>query len=231
MPYKIAIIEDTPSIAASLEKIIGTSDDFEHVLTCTSGEIALKKIPVIKPQICLLDLGLPGIGGIEIQPLLKANLPDLKIVVFTVHEEGEKIIQAIQNGADGYLLKDTASELLLAELKVIMLGGATLTPRVAMKVAQLFSQTADLQKNTENQGAVLTDRQAEILNYIVLGFTYSEISLELGISPHTVRRHIENIYQTLQVQTKAEVVKWGLLSGFGKKLKSGSIKRRKPHLK
>ncbi|MDH4263199.1 MAG: response regulator transcription factor [Spirochaetia bacterium] len=216
MLYKIAIVEDAQPIAASLEKIIGNSEDFEHVLTCTSGEIALKKIPVVKPQICLLDLGLPGISGLDCLPLLKKSLPDLKIVIFTVFEDGETIVQAIQKGADGYLLKDTLPELLLAELRVIMLGGATLTSRVARTVSQLFSQIVPDKKI---QTDILSSRQAEILNYIILGFTYGEIAAELDISPHTVRRHIENIYQNLQVNSKAEAVKWGVQSGFGRKKK------------
>src|SRR5205085_1973756 len=102
------------------EKIIGDCEDFEHIMTCSSGEIAIQKLPIVKPQICLLDIGLPGMDGLDCLSQLKARLPELKVVIFTVFEDSDTIIQAIQRGADGYLLKETPRELLLAELRVIM---------------------------------------------------------------------------------------------------------------
>jgi len=219
MGIKIAIVEDTAHIAASLEKIIKNSPDFEHILTCTSGEIAIKKLPIFRPQICLLDLGLPGLGGLDCIAPLKESMPDLKIVIFTIFEDENSIVEAIRRGADAYLLKDTTPELLLAELRVVILGGATLTPRVALKISQIYSADSAIHPpESSEQDGLLTARQIEILNHIVLGFTYHEIADELNISPHTVRRHIENIYERLQVNNRSEAIRSGFKFGFLKNL-------------
>lgn len=137
MSIKVAIIEDTAEIAADLERILASDSEFVHAGTYGSAEAGIQKLPAVEADILICDIGLPGMNGIEALKILRAKLPRLKIVIFTVFEDAEYIVEAIQSGANGYLLKDTAPGLFLSELKVIMLGGATLTPRVAQKISQL----------------------------------------------------------------------------------------------
>ncbi len=212
MPAKVAIIEDTPEIAADLEAMLASDSEFQHVGTFGSAEAGIQKLPSVKAELLICDIGLPGMNGIEALKILREKLPLLKIVIFTVFEDAEYIVEAIRSGANGYLLKDTAPDLLLSELKVMMLGGATLTPRVAQKISQLVPAAGD--EGEQAPEGVLTAKQIEILNHIALGFDYKEIADELDISEHTVRRHIENIYQRLEVNSKKEAIRAGFKFGF-----------------
>ncbi len=214
MPVRVAIIEDTAEIAAELERFIASDSEFVHVGTFGSAEAGIQKLPSVNADILICDIGLPGMNGVEALKILRAQLPQLKIVIFTVFEDAEYIIDAIRSGANGYLLKDTPGDLLLAELKTILLGGATLTPRVAQKISQMVPMTDEV---SEPEG-VLTPKQIDILNHIALGFDYKEIADELDISEHTVRRHIENIYQRLEVNSKKEAIRAGFKFGFLKNI-------------
>jgi len=210
MSIKVAIIEDTAEIAADLERTLASDSEFVHAGTYGSAEAGIQKLPALGADILICDIGLPGMNGIEALKILRAKLPQLKIVIFTVFEDAEYIVEAIRSGANGYLLKDTAPALLLSELKVMMLGGATLTPRVAQKISQLVP----VEENDKAPEGVLTAKQIEILNHIALGFDYKEIADELDLSEHTVRRHIENIYQRLEVNSKKEAIRAGFKFGF-----------------
>lgn len=214
MPVNVAIIEDTPAIAADLARILSSDSEFAHAGTFGSAEAGIQKLPSTKADILICDIGLPGMNGIEALKILRANLPQLKIVIFTIFEDAEYIVDAIRSGANGYLLKDTPGDLLLAELKTIVLGGATLTPRVAQKISQMVPV---VEEESAPEG-VLTPKQIDILNHIALGFDYKEIADELDISEHTVRRHIENIYQRLEVNSKKEAIRAGFKFGFLKNI-------------
>jgi DNA-binding NarL/FixJ family response regulator len=221
MAARIAIVEDTETIADELERVIKTDPDLTCIGKFGSAELAIRKLPALMPDLCILDIGLPGMNGIAALKILKKKLPQMKIVVFTVFEDSEYIIDAIQNGASGYLLKDTDRKLLCAELKVMLQGGATLTPRVALKISQLVtaeSQPVKAEVDLETPQNLLTERQINILNHIALGFDYKEIADELDISEHTVRRHIENIYERLEVNSKNEAIRAGHKLGFLKNI-------------
>ena len=223
MSARIAIVEDTQTIADQLERVVRADADLSFVGKFDSAEKAIRHLPTLMPDLCILDIGLPGMNGIAALKILKKKLPQMKVVVFTVFEDSEYIIEAIQNGASGYLLKDTDRGLLVSELKVMLQGGATLTPRVALKISQMLpaQQVAErLRLDEDAPRGMLTERQVAILNHIALGFDYREIADELGISEHTVRRHIENIYERLEVSTKREAIRAGFKFGFLKNLAS-----------
>jgi len=217
-PTKVAIVEDNAAIAKNLATIIESDAGYEGVGNFTSAETALARLPRLKPDICILDIGLPGMSGIEAIVPLREKLPDLKIVMFTVFEDAERIVQAIRRGANGYLLKDTAPALLLSELKVILLGGAALTPGVARKIINL-APTITEDTVAADGGVLLTERQIEILNLVALGFDAKEVGDELDISEHTVRHHIEKIYRRLQVNNRREAIRAGFKWGFLKHLR------------
>jgi DNA-binding NarL/FixJ family response regulator len=222
MSIRVAIVEDTPEIAANLERVLQSDIDFSCVANFANAEIALRMLPQKEADLCILDIGLPGMSGLDALARMRESLPQMKIVIFTVFEDSEHILEAIRLGANGYLLKDTDSILLRSELKVVMLGGATLTQRVAVKIGQLLgtdkvAPIAD-EENENVETDLLTARQVEILNYIALGFDYKEIADEMNISAHTVRRHIEHIYQRLRVNNKREAIRAGFKFGFLKNL-------------
>ncbi len=208
MRTRVYIIEDSLDIAENITHRIINSDDFTLVGLSHSGKEGLRDISQKKPELLILDVGLPDIKGTELITPLKEQMPQLKILIFTVFEDEETILEAIQKGANGYILKETPETLFFAELNVVMLGGASLTPRIATKISDLYNLSKS--ESTNNGISVeepLSERQEEILNFIVLGFSYKEIADELSISPHTVRRHIENIYQKLNVNKRTEAIR------------------------
>lgn len=139
-------------------------------------------------------------NGEELIPLVHEKYPQIKLVVFTVFEDQARIVRLLRLGVNGYLLKDTADELLIAELKVILLGGAPLSPRVARKILD------DERDDAHTQASPLSERETEILNLIALGMSYRAIADDLEISPNTVRVHIGNIYGKLATSSKVEAL-------------------------
>ena len=170
---------------------------------------------------------MPGMDGIECINRLREDLSDLKIVVLTVFEDENNIVRAIEAGANGYLLKDIEPSLLLAELTVMHLGGGPMSPSVASKIINRYRLNGIitskkglepvLQNSNNDSGFqnLISKRELEVLNLVSLGFVYTDISDELNISPHTVRRHIEKIYKKMNVNSRSEAIikgrRFGLL--------------------
>lgn len=204
----IAIIEDEPEIALRIERALARDISFQYLKTYTTAESAIAQIATDKPDMLILDLGLPGMRGEAALPQLFALLPQLRVMAYTVFENEETILQAIENGVHGYITKDTPEDLFLAELKVISLGGSTLTPRVAHKIIKNFKPFHQEAKKID-----LSQRELEVLNLVSLGLLYADIAEELEISLHTVRRHIENIYRKLNVNTRSQAILKGIQTG------------------
>ncbi len=198
---KIIVIEDLAPVQSRLSKIFQQAEDFEMLAMYESAEKALENLSsLVGADILLVDLELPGILGDHVIAIVRQKYPNIRIAVFTVFEEQSRIYELLQLGIKGYIMKETSDELLLAELRVIYLGGATLTERVAQKIIDEFEEEPALYEKK------LTRREIEVLNFIGLGLKYKEIAEELEISPHTVRRHIENIYRKLEVNSKIEAL-------------------------
>jgi DNA-binding NarL/FixJ family response regulator len=183
-----------------LHALFTAENRFTLLKICGSAEEALAELLVQTPQIFLVDLELPGMSGEELIPLVRAKYPDIKIVVFTVFEDQARIVRLLRLGIRGYLLKDIADDLLIAELGVICAGGSTLTERVAQTLM------TEIQQSAPQSPSILTDRETEVLNLTALGLNYKDIAEDLDISPHTVRRHINHIYEKLEVGSKVEAL-------------------------
>lgn len=204
---KVAILEDNEQAGKALVRILESSSDFLFVSWFRSAEAALKSTSAKQVDILIVDIGLPGMNGLDFILGIRKIKPKIKPVVYTIFENEEKIIQAIRNGAKGYILKDTSPDLFLAELRVINLGGAPLTQRIAEKLTDFIPQTTTPSQTFCDEDGILSFRETEIINQVALGLTYADIAEELSISLHTVRRHIENIYQKLDVHTKSAALK------------------------
>ncbi|WP_078130089.1 response regulator [Leptospira alexanderi] len=213
-PYLVSIIEDNQHTALNLQELLSNSSDFQFLGHYPDSQKAIEGIPENIPDIVILDIGLPGKNGLECLKELKEKTPNTKYVIFTVFEDEEKIVEAIQGGVSGYLLKDTSPELFLAELKVIVLGGASLTPRIADKIIREFTKKEETQNPPIQNTLGLTKRQLQILNFVALGMTVADIADELDISSHTVSRHIEKIYKKMEVHSKSEAIIRGRRMGI-----------------
>ena len=201
-PITVAIVEDDEEILGGLESLISRSRGFRCLATCSSAESALDELPGLKPNVVLMDINLPRMSGIECVRRMKAQLPEVQVIMQTVYEDYETIFQSLAAGAVGYLLKKTPPEKLLEAIRDVHNGGSPMSSQIARKVVHTFLQTGTSPKETEN----LTKREHEILTYLSKGYRYKEIADVLYISVETVRTHLRNIYEKLHVRSRTEAL-------------------------
>lgn len=198
---KVAIVEDNNTLRNSLESMFNRTTGMKCVASLNNLLNVVSELSKSDPDIVLMDIGLPNISGIEGVRTVKANFPDIQIIMFTVFEDDDSIFDAIKAGASGYLLKKSAPEEILEAIQELYRGGAPMSPTIARKIVTSF-------QNNHNpvQEYDLTVREKEILNSLVDGLSYKKIADKYCISISTVRTHICNIYQKLHVNTKAQAV-------------------------
>jgi DNA-binding NarL/FixJ family response regulator len=200
MSISIGIVEDHSEFRQSLVYLISSFSDYTVAWSYSSVEEALDNFT--ETDVLLLDINLPGLTGLEAIPLFKQKCPEQKIVMLTILEDDYHILEAIKNGADGYILKKTTPNKILDAIQQVYDGGAALTPMVAKQVMAFLKPEAA--KKGSPSG--LTSREKEILVLITQGMTNELIATKLFISVQTVRNHIKNIYDKLQVHSRAQVV-------------------------
>lgn len=200
MAITIGIVEDHSEFRQSLVYLISSFTDFSVAFACTSAEEALAN--TAESDILLLDINLPGLSGIEAIRLFKQKWPDQKIIMLTILEDDHHILEAIKYGADGYILKKTSPKNIMEAIQQVYDGGAALTPMVARQVMVYLQSGSHKQESPY----ALTVREKEILLIITQGLTNDQIAQRLFISAQTVHNHIKNIYEKLQVHSRAQVV-------------------------
>jgi DNA-binding NarL/FixJ family response regulator len=201
-PIKVAIVEDNREIREGLAFFIGSSSGFDCVSACGSAEEALRELPRFELDVVLMDIGLPGMSGIECIQALKRLLPETQIMMLTIFEEPQLIFDSLAAGATGYLLKKTPPDRLLELIKELREGGSPISSQIARRVIQAFQKPPPKPDPT----AGLTVREKEILDHLARGMLYKEIAATLGISSETVRTHVRNIYEKLHVRTRTEAL-------------------------
>src|SRR5688572_15597379 len=200
---KVIIFDDNQNLRLSLYQLIHGCAGFECVGAFEDCSNLIRNIKNTKPNVVLMDIGMPGINGIEAVKMIREKYPDLKILMQTVFEDNEKIFQSILAGASGYILKNTAPTRILDFIKETYEGGAPMSPSVATKVLKIMaSQSTPETVNTFN----LTEREKEVLSCLVKGMSYKLIADACFISIDTVRGHIRNIYEKLHVHSKGEAI-------------------------
>ena len=217
---KIAIVDDKQPNRVSLNERIGASHEYEVVFMAVNGEDFLERMKSCSteqmPQLVLMDIDMPIMDGIEAIKKAKPIYPDLKFLMVTVFDDDDKIFEAIKAGASGYLLKDEPASVIAHAIKeVLEFGGAPMSPRIARKALNLL-MNASIQQSNEKQDEenVLSNREMDILKLMVDGCDYKVVADKLFISPHTVRKHIANIYEKLQVCSKVDAVKIAIKKGW-----------------
>lgn len=201
-PITVGIVEDSASYRLKLETFINSNEEFRCVCACANGTSALSEIPKLAPQVVLMDMQLPDISGIECTFRLKQALPDVQVMIFTVHEDSEEIFKALEAGASGYMLKRTPPEGILNAIRDLHQGGAPMNSEIARKVVQYFRQKPAAKPGVQG----LSPRQEEILKLLAQGYVAKEIADKIGISVETVRSYLKLIYQKLHVRSRTEAV-------------------------
>jgi DNA-binding NarL/FixJ family response regulator len=207
---KVAIVEDQKHTREGLATLINGTPGYRIVGKFASMEEALAKLEWEPPDVVLVDIGLPGMSGIEGVRRLKARWPTLLILMLTVYADDEHIFEAICAGACGYLLKDTPPPKLLDAIHELREGGAPMSPDIARKVVTMFQQV--IAPKTEEHH--LSSRELEVLKLLADGHSYKTAADALSISLDTIRFHIRNIYEKLHVHSKSEAVLKALRSGL-----------------
>lgn len=210
-PIRISIVEDNEGLRSSVRLLLEASEGFACLADYPNGRTALADIPVHPPDLVLMDINLPDVSGIECVRQLKAKLPQLRIVMFTVYDDSEQLFQSLTAGADGYLLKRTPRAKLLDSIREVFEGGAPMSRQMARMVVGYFhkmNQAALDHPAAAPAPAVqhLTPREQDILANLAKGYTYKEIANALSISNDTVRNHMRSIYEKLHVHTRTEAI-------------------------
>jgi DNA-binding NarL/FixJ family response regulator len=202
MSISVAIVEDNAEIRRNLSRYIGEAPGFRCACACASGEEALRVIPQSPPDVVLMDIQMPGMGGIACTASLKQKLPSVPVMMLTVYEDNDAIFNALQAGASGYLLKRSAPAKLLESIKELHRGGAPMTSEIARKVIESFFKA----KPAAHPQDKLTAREDEILGCLAEGLVTKEIADKLSVSYDTVRYHLKHIYDKLHVHSRTEAV-------------------------
>lgn len=201
MSIKIAIVEDNKDILEGLGMLINFEPGFECVSLINNGNEAIQLIPLLKPHVVLMDIDIPGTNGIECIKYIKEKAPYIQFIMLTVFEDEDKIFNSLKAGANGYLLKKSAPEKIISSIRELLDGGSPMNAQIARKVVGSFQQFEAKKVEFE-----LTKREYELLGLISKGYIYKEIATQLNISVDTVRTHIRNIYEKLQVNSKIDAI-------------------------
>ena len=198
----VAIVEDNAGLRHTLQRMLNHTPGIKCVGAWADGHTALLKIPALKPDVVLMDINLPGMGGIECTGRIKALLPDTLVLMVTSYEDTDNIFKALKAGASGYLLKRALLDEILEAIRDVRSGGAPMTSEIARKVVQAFREPPPAQA----PAAVLTTREREMLELLCQGFINKEVADKLQISYNTVKVHFSNIYKKLHVRSRTEAV-------------------------
>lgn len=203
-PLKISLVEDNRPLAEELRELFDSQPDMQVDDVFFTAEAALKAMSSAAPELLVVDLRLPGMGGVEFIELLKKRFPASLILVLTMYEESDLIFDALKAGAAGYLLKRSSPEELCDAIRQMHRGGAPMSPSIARKVVDSF-RAAPLRPE-QTPAVSLSPREQEILGLLAHGAPYKKIADVLGISIETVRTHLRRVYEKLHVHSGAEAV-------------------------
>ena len=201
MPIRVSIVEDLAEVREGLVDLVQSDEELSMVSSFKDAESAAQKLPDLKADIVLMDINLPGMSGIDCIKLIKEKCPGTQFLMFTVYENDDKVLEALQAGATGYLLKRTKPEQILESIKELNQGGSPMSSNIARKLLNIF-----LHEKKATKKEALSDRENEVLQLLADGLLYKEIANRLYIGHGTVRQHLHNIYEKLHVNNRTEAV-------------------------
>jgi DNA-binding NarL/FixJ family response regulator len=203
---RVVLYEDNNQLREGLAMLINGSDGFSVVNTYRNCNHVEEDIKADNPDIVLMDIDMPGVDGIKGLKLIRQLNTTCKVLMLTVFDDKKNVFEAIRAGADGYLLKKTQPAKLIEHLKDVYEGGSPMTASIARQVILMFNEYHETGDNKKGEEYNLTDREKEVLQLMVKGYTYKMAATELFIAVETIRSHIKNIYEKLHVNSKTEAV-------------------------
>lgn len=200
---KVGIVEDNEYMREGWETFIDHEKDLSVIATFGSCEEAFESSEINKVDLLIMDIGLPGMTGIEGVKYMREHHPDVNIIMATVHDDDDHIFDALKAGAVGYLMKKVTPDELVNAIRDAQNGGSPITPNIARKVINTFQRAADLEEE-------LSERELQILEQLATGRSYAAIGKKIFLSVDGVRHHIRNIYQKLEVHSRSEAIAKGI---------------------
>ncbi|OEF97699.1 response regulator transcription factor [Desulfuribacillus alkaliarsenatis] len=225
---RLYIADDHALFREGLVRIFDLEDDIEVVGQATDGEQAIQHVIEIQPDVVLMDINMPKVTGVEATKKIKKLLPDVKIIILSIHDDESYIFETIRAGASGYLLKDVEGRVLVDAINHVANGGSFIHPRVTSKVLKEFTRLSEEAEHMQvhsqsDEGAnqqvwdeMLTSREQEILTLMARGMSNRDVSEELFISEKTVKNHVSNIFQKMQVRDRTQAVIEAIKNGWVK---------------
>ncbi len=201
MPIRVSIVEDLTEVREGLAELVSSDRELLMIGSFEDAESAVQKLPDLQADIVLMDINLPGMSGIDCIKIVKEKCPGTQFMMFTVYENDDKVLQAMQAGATGYLLKRTKPEHILESIKELNQGGSPMSSNIARKLLNIF-----LHEKKAIKKDILSDRENEVLQLLADGLLYKEIADRLYIGHGTVRQHLHHIYEKLHVHNRTEAV-------------------------
>lgn len=222
MTTRVLIVEDEPEFVRRFSGAVLGDETLALAAAVSTGTAGKAMLDLHRPDVLLVDLGLPDIGGVEVIRHAAANHPDCDVLVVTMFGDDEHVVESIEAGATGYLLKDASAERIVASIHELRAGGAPISPGIARRVLARFRVAVRPERVAEPAPALLlspassqlpsaetsplTSRETELLRLTAKGLTFDSIGELLGISPHTVVSHVKKIYRKLAVHSRSEAV-------------------------
>lgn len=210
MQVRILLYDDNEALRMSVTAMIGDEPDFELTAAISNAETVETDVRELKPDVVLMDIDMPQVNGVEAVRRIRRIEPALPVIMLTVFDDNENIFNAICAGASGYILKRYASVEIPSAIRNVLSGGAPMTGSVARKVLQMIP----VARSSEQEKTALSEREKEILQLLVQGFSYKMIAAQIKVSLDTVRFHIKKIYDKLHVHSATEAVSKAIKDGL-----------------
>ena len=217
MKMKLMLVDDHPLFMEGLQYLLETHG-IEVAGTAKNGREAIEKARILKPDIILMDIKMPGLSGLDALKLIKAEMPDIKVVVLSASEEDDDLFDAVKLGASGYLLKNINAGEVIDMLQDIEKGEASFSPELAARLLEEFRNNDEgktvLQPPEGTGNGKLTKRQSEVLEMVAKGITYKDVGEALGLTERTVKYHMGKIIELLHLENRAQVIAYAARIGL-----------------
>lgn len=215
-PIRILVVDDHAVVRSGLRLLLETQEDLRVVGEANSGTAALARCGEVNPNLVLMDIGLPGLNGLEATRAILAEHPDTRVLILTMHEDDAYFSEALAAGACGYVLKESPSDELLAGIRAVTAGGGFFHPALARRLAQSHgcSPTGEGRRSANQDPESLTEREHQIVHLTAQGKSNSQIAQIMFISPRTVERHRSNLMIKLGFSSRADLIRYAVEQGL-----------------
>ncbi len=209
-PVRVLVVDDQELFRRGLTMLLASEDGIDVVGEAGDGVEGTTLAESVAPDVVLLDVRMPRRSGIEACRAIKESVPSAKIIMLTVSDEEADLYEAVKSGASGYLLKDSSIEEVAQAVRIVSEGQSLISPSMAVKLIDEFKQMSRPEKGTVGGGLRLTDRELEVLRLVATGMNNREIAKQLVISENTVKNHVRNILEKLQLHSRMEAVMYAV---------------------